>query len=151
MDRSPSPGSLRSHWLGHLPSLASPAHFARSKFFIECYTNISKSLDYIKVCKIKNKSLYKCYVGAVSLDRSFSPGSLRSNWLGHLPSLASPARFACSKGFIECYTNILVFYIKVCDQTRRNTKRGKIPNEAQTRSQRGPLVCMNESHQRDLF
>ena len=39
---------------------------------------------------------------AVGLDRSPSPGSLSSHWLGHLPSLASPARFACSQGCIEC-------------------------------------------------
>ena len=25
LDRSPSPGSIRSHWLGHLPSFNSPA------------------------------------------------------------------------------------------------------------------------------
>ena len=52
-------------------------------------------------------SLLKCYVSAVGLDRSPSPGSLRSHWLGHLPSLASPARFGRSKSFIECYRNII--------------------------------------------
>ena len=26
------------------------------------------------------------------------------HWLGHLPSLASLARFAYSQGFIECFT-----------------------------------------------
>ena len=38
--RSPSPGSLCIHWLGYLPNLASPAHFARSHDFIECYTEV---------------------------------------------------------------------------------------------------------------
>ena len=32
MDRSPSPCSLRLHWLGHIPSLASPACFHLSRF-----------------------------------------------------------------------------------------------------------------------
>ena len=32
--------------------------------------------------------------------------SLCSLWLGHLPSLASPARFTLSHGFIECYTQV---------------------------------------------
>ena len=70
--------------------------------------NISKFVEYIKVCEIKNKSLYKCYASAVGLERSPSHGSLRSHWLGHLLSLTSPARFARSKGFIECCTNELI-------------------------------------------
>ena len=37
-----SPSSLHLHWLGHLPSLASPALFTRSHGLIEYYTNISK-------------------------------------------------------------------------------------------------------------
>ena len=37
LDRSSSPSLLCSHWLGHLPSLASPTCFARSHGFIECY------------------------------------------------------------------------------------------------------------------
>ena len=56
----PSSGSLRLHWLGHLPSLASQARFARSQGLLECYTSVSKSVEYIKVCKevtneVKNK------------------------------------------------------------------------------------------------
>ena len=40
----------------------------------------------------------------VSLDRSPIPRSFCLHWLENLHSLVSPTHFACSQGFIECYT-----------------------------------------------
>ena len=70
MDRSHSPGSLHSHWLGHLPSLASlaslasPACFPHSKGFIEWYTNISKSVEYLIYLETKS------YFGFAKVNKS---------------------------------------------------------------------------------
>ena len=66
LDKSLSPSSLLWYWLGHLPSPASPDSFTGSKVFIECYMNIIKSVEYIKVCQIK----YIYYANIHSLDRS---------------------------------------------------------------------------------
>ena len=41
---------------------------------------------------------------AVGLDRSHSPSMLCLQWQGQLPSPTSSIHFACSKGFIEYYT-----------------------------------------------
>ena len=42
----PQPWFLHLHWLGHLPSLNSPAPFVHSHSLIECYTRLSKSSEY---------------------------------------------------------------------------------------------------------
>ena len=41
----PQPRLASSHWLGHLPSLASPARCAPSKIFIESYTVYPRTQD----------------------------------------------------------------------------------------------------------
>ena len=60
-----------------LASPASPDCFTRFKSCIEQNTNISKTVEYIKVCEIKNRSLFKYYASEVGLDRSPSPALTR--------------------------------------------------------------------------
>ena len=50
LNRSPSPSLLCLRWLEYLPNPASPTYFPRSEDLVEYYTNISKSVEYIKFC-----------------------------------------------------------------------------------------------------